>query len=133
VAQEPETFVEQATIAPPDNAKIFDSAAWGTPIARTADIFKKKAARLETVRSFYEPLCEQCVMINIKKAAKHGKLLCNGAWDKLSIAIRGAYQDMIGYLKELHRARQEKVYKMQEGVKGEAAFLKEKIRESQKL
>jgi len=131
--QEPETFVEQAVIAPPNNAKIFDSAAWGTPIARTADIFKKKSARLENVRSFYEPLCEQCVMINIEKAAKHGKLLCNGAWEKLRIAIRGAYQDMIGYLKELHRARQEKVYKMQEGVKGDVAFLKEKIKECRRL
>ena len=132
VQQEAETFVEQAVVTTPNQSKIFDASAWGTPQTRTTDFLKKKSARLEIIRAFYEPMCEHCVTANIDKAAKHGRLLCNGAWEKLQIAIRGSYKEMIDYLKQLHRARQERLHKTQDGVKGEVAFLKEKIKECPK-
>jgi len=132
VRQEAEAFVEQAVIAPPNRAKIFDTAAWGTPQAKTSDIFKKRSVRLEAIRAYYDPLCDECVAANIEKAVKHAKLLCNGAWEKLHIAIKGSYQEMIDYLKQLHKARQERLYKTQEGIKGEVGFLKEKIKECPK-
>ncbi len=132
VRQDAEKFVEQAEIPPPASAKIFDATAWGTPQPRTADFLKKKSARLETIRAFYEPLCDRCVTANMDKAAKHGRLLCNGAWEKLRIAIKASYQEMIDYMKQLHTAKQERLYKTQEDIKGEAAFLKEKIRECPK-
>jgi GTP-binding protein EngB required for normal cell division len=129
VPQDAESFVAQAEIAPPNNAAIFNAAAWGTPQTRTVDFFKKTSTRLEALRTLYEPLCADSAATNIDKATKHARLLCNGAWEKLQIAIRASYQDMIDYLKQLHRARQERLYKAQEGVKGEVAFLKEKIKE----
>ncbi|MDR2693674.1 MAG: dynamin family protein [Chitinispirillales bacterium] len=130
VRQEAETFVEQAEITPQNHAKIFEAAAvWGTPATRSMDIFKKKSARLGAIRAFYEPVCNEYAAANMDKAAKHGRLLCNGAWEKLQIAIRASYKEMIDYLKQLHAAKQEKLYKTQEGIKGETAFLKEKIKE----
>ncbi|GBU21934.1 hypothetical protein R80B4_01836 [Fibrobacteres bacterium R8-0-B4] len=128
VRQEAEAFVEQAEITPQSHAKIFDAAAWGTPVTRAMDVFKKKSARLDAIRAFYEPICNEYAAANMDKAVKHGRLLCNGAWEKLQIAVRASYKEMIDYLKQLHAARQERLYKTQEGIKGEAAFLKEKIR-----
>ena len=129
VAQKVESFVEQAEITRPNHASIFDTTSWETPPTHTFDLFKKRSARLEAIKAFYEPRCDECAAANIDKAAKHGRLLCNGAWEKLQIAIKASYQEMIDYLKQLHKARQEKLYKMQEGSKGEAAFLKERIKE----
>jgi len=129
VTQKAETFVEQTEIAQPDHAKIFEATTWGTPPAHTLDIFKNKQTRLETIRAFYTPLCDEALTANIDKAVKHGRLLSNGAWAKLQIAIKASYQEMIDYLKQLHKARQERLQKTQESIKGEAAFLKEKIKE----
>jgi len=132
VPQDAETFVEQAEIAPPNHANIFEATTWETPPTHTFDVFKKRSIRLEEIRAFYEPRCEECAVSNIEKAAKHGRLLCNGAWEKLQIAIKASYQEMIDYLKQLHDARQDRLHKLQDGIKGEAAFLKDKIKECPK-
>jgi len=122
-------LISRYEISMADYHKIFDSAPFPTPQPQLTDIFRKKQARFESVREFYEPICIECVSTNINKAAKQARASIDTAWGNMQKNIRAAYQEIIDRLKQLHRAKQEKFDKDQEAAKVEIAFYRNKLKE----
>ena len=125
----PEELAARLEISVSKLRGMFEPETFPTPPPQIMDIFRKKSARFETVRAFYEPLCAQTVAANIDKAADLARSLADAAWGEMQKAIRASYQEMIDVLKQLHRTKQSGLDAMMEGAKGEIAFLKERIRE----
>jgi len=112
-----------------DCHRIFDSAPFPTPQPQLTDIFRKKPARFEAIREFYEPLCVTCISGNISKASKQARAAVDTAWGGMQKDIRAGYQEIIDHMKQLHRSKREKLDREQEAAKGDIAFLREKLKE----
>jgi ribosome biogenesis GTPase A len=127
--QELNALLSRYEISMADYHKIFNSAPFPTPLPQMTDIFRKKQARFEAIREFYEPLCTKCISENIGKASKQARASIDAAWGNMQKNISAAYQEIIDHMKRLHRSKKEKFDRNQTAAKGEILFLREKLKE----
>jgi GTPase Era involved in 16S rRNA processing len=132
---EPEKLAGHLEIVITDYRKFFEAApqSWDVPQPQVMDIFRKKSARFEAIREFYQPLCAESVAAIIAAAGKQARTTVDAAWENMRGTMHAGYQEMIDYLRQVHREKQEKLDRNQTAVRPEAAFLREKIGELKTL
>ncbi|MDR3013710.1 MAG: dynamin family protein [Chitinispirillales bacterium] len=124
-----EELIERLEIGSLMESSIFDSAPWDIPYAQMAGLFRKKTAKFEAIRDFYESLCEEKIVENINKAAKIARAQTNTAWEKMQETINTPYRQLIDRLSALYRVKQEILEAEEEKAKQDIAFWKGRIRE----
>jgi len=127
--REPEKFAGLLEINTTGHRVIFDSPPFPLPQPQMTDIFRKKSVRFEAIREFYEPLCAASVTKNVDMAEKQARALADAAWENMRKTVSAGYQEMIDYLKQVHKTKQDALNKVQEEVSEEIVFLRYKLRE----
>jgi GTPase Era involved in 16S rRNA processing len=128
-----EKLFEKLEIAMRDHEEIFDSTPFPTPQPQALDIFRKKAARFEAIKIFYEPLCDQRIEHDLDKATRYALSVIETTWEKLQRTIGAPYQKLIDSLKQIYAPKQELLDKECEKERGEITFLKDKLKECKVL
>jgi GTP-binding protein EngB required for normal cell division len=125
----PEKFVEQIDFNAAGRQNAFETEeTWPQPQPQVTDIFRKKSARFETIREFYEPLCAEAVSKNISEAAKQVQAQIDVTWDSIYKSTTESYRQLIAYLKQLHKSKQALLEKDEMTAKPEVAFLRDKLK-----